>query len=583
MDLVAQRLGDSSITGPVNAQLDQLRTLVAGLAADQDLATNSALQAIAAELSEKLEPGQEVNLGTATLDALENINVTGPLTNAQLRSAPVQVDVGANLAVTAEFESRVSTLNSTDVPLLANETFTGQWEEVTDYAAIIAAIKTDAASAQDGAIAQFSDDGTNVIHEAKATIPANLSTYFAFPVVARYFRILYTNGPVDQTDLQAQVTFSFNAVQVPLGAVGSVMDDSDVVAQTKSASFGKVMSGPYTGMYLPQRVDETGNLYVVATANDLDIRPLSSATDSIAVPGVSTAANQDTQNALLTDIETGIDSINAKDFATQATLASVLTQLQSIASEDFATQATLANVLTELQSISAEDFATQATLAEVLTELQSIASEDFATQATLANALTQLQSIAGEDFATQTTLAGVLTELQSIASEDFATQATLANVLTQLQSIAGEDFATQTTLASVLTQLQSIASEDFATQTTLANVLTELQSINSELGSQQTDALTDTQLRASQVKVFNEYEEAISAMLNKTPFINHRLWWDTTNASYIYIGMAPTGTASSTASFYIMRIPKVTGGLQGAGQLVANAAWDDRTTVGGWS
>lgn len=200
--------------------------------------------------------------GIAEVIGTEPATTADGLVTRAVGVVPVLEDIRTNLQEQNQTFSKISTLNSTETPLAANETFTGAWEEVTSYAAIMAVIFTDAASVTNGAIAQFSADGIDIVHQAAATVPANQPVYFSFPSVARYFRIVYTNGAVAQTALEAQVTYHNTSVQVPLSPMGGQMDDSDVVAQTKSAMYAKVMSGPYAGIYLPPAVTTDGHLSV---------------------------------------------------------------------------------------------------------------------------------------------------------------------------------------------------------------------------------------------------------------------------------------------------------------------------------
>jgi hypothetical protein len=111
----------------------------------------------------------------------------------------------------------------------------------------------------------------------------------------------------------------------------------------------------------------------------------------------------------------------------------------------FSTEAKQDDTITELQSLVAKDFATQTTLAAVLAKLIATPS----TEAKQDDLITELQSLNGEDFATQTTLAAILAKIIA----DPSTEAKQDDVITELQSIDGNDFATQATLAAILTKL----------------------------------------------------------------------------------------------------------------------------------
>lgn len=213
------------------------------------------------------------------------LTVTGPLTNTQLRATPVPtttrfadengvaysadnpvpVDFGGTIAIenlNVEFESVISTVNSTSTPLAADATFTGQWEDVSSYAAITAAFKTDAMSAINGAVIEFSADGVDVITAEAGTVPANIGGASVIYPRARYVRVTYTNGPVAQTSLEAEVRFLFNPPAVTQTALGSPASDLTIGQVTKAALEGRIMSGPYAGLWSAIGTDGAGKLLV---------------------------------------------------------------------------------------------------------------------------------------------------------------------------------------------------------------------------------------------------------------------------------------------------------------------------------
>jgi len=83
--------------------------------------------------------------------------------------------------------------------------------------------------------------------------------------------------------------------------------------------------------------------------------------------GLATEIKQDTQITLAT-------TLNAKDFATQATLLTVKTDTGLLVAKDFATQTTLLTVKTDTGLLVAKDFSTEATLLTVKTDTGTLAS-----------------------------------------------------------------------------------------------------------------------------------------------------------------------------------------------------------------
>lgn len=251
------------------------------------LAKEVTLASILTELTQKLEAGQAVALNQEALDAIltpadvqlqvngEDISGLNPLpvtsTFANADGVPydvnnrVPVDVGANITIdnlTVSYESVISTANSPTTPLAANETFVGAWEDVRDYAAVQAVIWTDVASATNGAIVDFSADGTNIARSVATTIAANFQAYFSLAPEARYIRLRYINGPLPQTFLRAQVKYAFNApaeVQQPIGAT---ITDANVATVARSTLAARVYSGAATGMHVPLQTNTSGHLSV---------------------------------------------------------------------------------------------------------------------------------------------------------------------------------------------------------------------------------------------------------------------------------------------------------------------------------
>lgn len=328
----------------IAALLTEVQQKYEGGAIDLSPATLAALESITATVSNwpddypdaavlaKLEQVRSLLTAPLTVtgtqdDALTNaqlrasaVPVSGPLTNTQLRQTPVPVagtfadengvpfsqanplpvDMAGAINIenlSLQYESYISTANSTDVPLQANEQFLGPWEDVRDYAAIIMSIYTDASSAQNGAMVEFSADGVDVIGYQFTTIPGGIPGFFSVPPQARYVRINYTNGPVAQTVLEAQVKFSFNPPANPQGPIGGQTTDFSIALGTKAAITSRVMSGPMEGVWLPLGNDGTGRLLVSGTGlTDAELR-------ASPVPVEGTVEVTGTQTDALTDTE----------------------------------------------------------------------------------------------------------------------------------------------------------------------------------------------------------------------------------------------------------------------------------------
>lgn len=175
---------------------------------------------------------------------------------------PVNVD-GASIQGTFTTEASVESVgNIPPGPLAANEVWEGQWEDVLKYAAIQIAIDTDAVSATNGGVVEFSKDGVNVIRAVATTVPANVQSYFHLSPQARYVRFRYTNGSVAQTRLRVSILFSYNTPAEVVQPIGATTTDLNVSTIVKSHLHGRVMSGASTGVYVPIGNDGTGRMLV---------------------------------------------------------------------------------------------------------------------------------------------------------------------------------------------------------------------------------------------------------------------------------------------------------------------------------
>jgi len=96
--------------------------------------------------------------------------------------------------------SEIDADNSSTVLLLANEQLIGLAKECLDYVELCIATYSDVASAANGLCVEFSDDGILWIPDPTcATIRAAKSKTFTCQLERKYYRVLYTNGPVNQT------------------------------------------------------------------------------------------------------------------------------------------------------------------------------------------------------------------------------------------------------------------------------------------------------------------------------------------------------------------------------------------------
>lgn len=98
----------------------------------------------------------------------------------------------------------VSEVNSTTTPLGPSGTFTGEWVEILDLAVIFVTTFSDVASGTDGLVVQQSPDGINPDNTDEFSVPAAKGKTYSFQAAPKFGRILYTNGPIAQTEFRLQ-------------------------------------------------------------------------------------------------------------------------------------------------------------------------------------------------------------------------------------------------------------------------------------------------------------------------------------------------------------------------------------------
>lgn len=133
---------------------------------------------------------------------------------------------------------KVDLNNSTVTPLGADAVFTGIGTDVSEYANITIQLFADQNSATDGMQFQFSTDNVNWDDSFDFTFTANQARRFQYPITAKYFRIVFTNGNIEQTELRIQ-TLLHRA-----GVLTTIHRISDSISADNSAQLIKaILSG----------------------------------------------------------------------------------------------------------------------------------------------------------------------------------------------------------------------------------------------------------------------------------------------------------------------------------------------------
>jgi hypothetical protein len=127
-------------------------------------------------------------------------------------------------------------INSTSTVLANGATFTGQSEDVSEYASISIFLYTDQDSSADGFRMELSTDGTNWDRAKTATVVGGVSHAHNLAMVSRYFRVVYTNGSVTQTEMRLQVIYHRHRTRDITSGTKQVLSDSDDVTLVRGVN-----------------------------------------------------------------------------------------------------------------------------------------------------------------------------------------------------------------------------------------------------------------------------------------------------------------------------------------------------------
>ena len=142
----------------------------------------------------------------------------------------------------------VSTVNSTSTTLNSGATFTGTYEDVTNFGVIVVTLKASHASATDGLEIQFSSDGVNVDSQDNFTIAANTGKTFSFQTATKFYRIVYTNGGTNQTFFRLQTVLKPYYVKPSSHRVDDNISGQDDAELIKAVITGKNPGGTFVNI-----------------------------------------------------------------------------------------------------------------------------------------------------------------------------------------------------------------------------------------------------------------------------------------------------------------------------------------------
>ena len=138
----------------------------------------------------------------------------------------------------------VSTGNSTTTPLTGSATWTGTWEEITQYASITVLAAADVAGTL---YYDFSSDGSTNDRAVQLSdgTSGSLGIHGLIPV-AKYGRARVVNGGSAQSSMTVQTVYSKSGkVSMPTSRLGQTLGDYSDILNTRAALVGKTDGGLY--------------------------------------------------------------------------------------------------------------------------------------------------------------------------------------------------------------------------------------------------------------------------------------------------------------------------------------------------
>lgn len=158
--------------------------------------------------------------------------------------------------------SVIDSNNSTTSVLAADAAYTGTGVDCRGFSEVVVSIAASHDSAASGISLQFSSDNTNWDHVRTHTmdVSENADRVFRAPVLARYFRLVYTNGSTLQTHFRVQTILHTGAVGPVVQRLGSDTPADFPGAVGRSAVMARTTTAGAD--FVDVKASDSGNLKV---------------------------------------------------------------------------------------------------------------------------------------------------------------------------------------------------------------------------------------------------------------------------------------------------------------------------------
>jgi hypothetical protein len=162
---------------------------------------------------------------------------------------------------------KVDTDNSSTSTLAADAVYTGTWVDTIGYGTVMVSVSADQDSATDGLVIQYSENGSHVCLDDKFTISADAGKVFTFTPANQYYRVVYTNGPVDQASFFLQTILRATPIKNSSHRLQDAIVDDDDVELIKAILAAKANGEGYMNI----TATKSGNLRVANVEDGLSI------------------------------------------------------------------------------------------------------------------------------------------------------------------------------------------------------------------------------------------------------------------------------------------------------------------------
>lgn len=160
-------------------------------------------------------------------------------------------------------QSGVSSQNSTTTPLGAAGVFTGAWRNTRGFHGVSVVVDGTSASAAPGTLElQWSNDGTNIIAQSTVALPDLISSTQLLGVIAKFFRLVYTNGAVAHTTFTIHTMFHTQEIVPVQPAAEQIFQTTDNLGAAGVYDSGVIDLRGYTQVDTRIVADQDGTLTI---------------------------------------------------------------------------------------------------------------------------------------------------------------------------------------------------------------------------------------------------------------------------------------------------------------------------------